>query len=492
MKPRQSLQSAAPTASLSRIMISFSTIIRGVMLASLVTPMVPAASAVPAWSVFETARDNGHRLSRVTAPPSATGPAAGALTLDPGTRFQEIVGFGGALTESSAWVLAQLPAAQRAEIIRRYYDPKKGIGYTLARSHLNSCDFSLNMWALDEVPGDYDLHAFSLAPMRRWLLPLLREAQRAAGADRFRLLVSPWSPPAWMKTNNRMDDGGTLRGEYAPAWANYFVRFAQAMRDEEKIPVWAFTVQNEPEARQTWESCLYTPEQERDFVRDHLGPALAQADLAGIKLLGWDHNRDRVEARAAAVLGDPASARFLWGLGVHWYVSDDFAANGRVHDAFPDKHILFTEGCVEHSTMLGRWENGETYARNIIGDMSNWVAGFLDWNIVLDQRGGPNHVGNFCEAPVIVDVKTKEVRYMASFYYIAHFSKFVLPGAHRIASSGGPAGLRSIAFANPDGSLVAVVMNPADAAQDFALAVGAEALTCRISAHAVQTYVRAR
>jgi glucosylceramidase len=492
MKPRQSLQSAAPTVSLSRIMISSSNIIRGAMLASLVTPILPAASAVPAWSVYETARDNGHRLSAVPALPSPAGPAAGALTLDPGTRFQEIVGFGGALTESSAWVLAQLPAAQRAEIIRRYYDPKEGIGYTLARSHLNSCDFSLNMWALDEVPGDYDLHAFTLAPMRRWLLPLLHAAQQVAGPDRFKLLVSPWSPPSWMKTNNRMDDGGALRAEYAPAWANYFVRFAQAMRDEEKIPVWGFTVQNEPEAHQTWESCLYTPEEERDFVRDHLGPALAQADLAGIKLLGWDHNRDRIEARAAALFSDPACARYLWGLGVHWYVSDDYAASARAHSAFPEKQVLFTEGCVESGSKIGLWDNGERYGASIIGDLSHWVCGFIDWNIVLDQRGGPNHVGNFCDAPVIVDTGTKAVRFQTSFYYIAHFSRFVLPGAHRIASSGGPAGLQSIAFVNPDGSLVAVVMNPTDAAQDFALTVGAEALACHLPARAIQTYVRAR
>jgi glucosylceramidase len=122
-----------------------------------------------------------------------------------------MVGFGGALTESSAWVLAQLPQEQRMEILRRYYDPKEGIGYTLARTHINSCDFSLNMWSLTPTPGDYDLHDFTLAPMRRWIMPLLHDARKVAGADRFKLMASPWSPPAWMKTNNRMDDGGFLR-----------------------------------------------------------------------------------------------------------------------------------------------------------------------------------------------------------------------------------------------------------------------------------------
>lgn len=451
-----------------------------------------AAAAAPGWTVVETARDNGHRLSSVPVPAPARAVAADALRVDPGRRFQEMVGFGGALTESSAWVLAQLPAERRLEVIRRYYDPQEGIGYTLARTHLNSCDFSLHMWALDETPGDYDLLDFSLAPMRRWVLPLLHDAQRVAGKDDFHLLVSPWSPPAWMKTNFRMDDGGALRESYRPAWANYFVKFLQAMRDEEHLPVWALTVQNEPEAKQTWESCLFTPEEERDFVRDHLGPALAAAGFGGVKLLGWDHNRDRIEARAAVLFGDPKAAGYLWGLGVHWYVSDDFAASGRVHAAFPTKPILFTEGCFEGGSTLGSWAHGEGYATQMIGDFQNWVCGFIDWNIVLDQRGGPNHVGNFCDAPVIVDTNTKEVRYAPSFYYIAQFSKFVQPGAHRIASSGGPATLSSIAFANPDGTLVIVVVNPGDTAQDFQLSAAGETLGCAIPAHGIQTYVRAR
>ncbi len=442
------------------------------------------------WSLHETARDNGRRLTAIPAPPAASGATAGALVLDPAQRFQAMLGFGGALTESSAWVLAQLPAEQRRDILRRYYDPADGIGYTLARTHLNSCDFSLNMWALDDVPGDYDLHHFSLAPMRQWLMPLLHDARDIAGPDRFKLLVSPWSPPAWMKTNARMDDGGSLRREYRPAWANYYVRFIQAMRDEEKIPVWALTIQNEPEAHQTWESCLYTPEQERDFVRQHLGPALAQAQLSDVKLIGWDHNRDAIEARAAALFADPAAAKYFWGLGVHWYVSNDFAASARVHARYPDKPILFTEGCWEGGQALGAWEHGEGYARQMIGDFNNWVCAFFDWNIVLDQRGGPNHVGNFCDAPVLVDTNTKEVRYGPSFYYIAHFSRFVRPGAHRIASSGGPASVQSIAFQNPDGSLVTIVVNPTAEAVTFALTAAGDTLSCSIPARGIQTYVR--
>ena len=457
-------------------------------LTAIIPTMLSAAPSRP-WSVFETARDNGHRLSPVAIPAKAA-LSAEALTLDPSQRFQQMTGFGGALTESSAWVLAQLSPAGRAEVIRRYYHPKDGIGYTLARTHINSCDFSLNLWSLAPVPGDYDLHHFTLEPMRPWVLPLIRDARTTAGADRFKLMASPWSPPAWMKTNNRMDDGGSLRGEYAPSWANCYVKFCQAMEREEKIPVWALSVQNEPEAHQTWESCLYTPEQERDFVRDHLGPAMEKAGLSDVKLIGWDHNRDKIEARADAMLGDPEAAKYLWGLGLHWYVSADHAASSRVHEKFPDKAIIFTEGCVESGNLVGKWKNGEQYARNMIGDFSNWVCGFIDWNIVLDQRGGPNHVGNFCDAPVIVNTETKEVTYGSSFYYIGQFSRFVKPGAHRIASSGGPDALKSVAFANPDGTLVTVVLNETDQAVPFTLAADGQAVACTVPAHGIQTYLQ--
>ncbi|MFT3917072.1 MAG: GDSL-type esterase/lipase family protein [Anaeromyxobacteraceae bacterium] len=325
------------------------------------------------WTAYETSRDGKAPL----APPATAGAGGGPeIAVDPGEGFQGILGFGGALTESSAWVLAQLPPARRLEVLRRYFDPADGLGYTLARTHVNSCDFSLHMWELDPVPGDYDLHGFSLEPMRRWLLPLLHDAQAAAGgAGKLRLLASPWSPPSWMKTNGTMDRGGKLRPEYAPSWAGYYVRFVEEM-EKEGLPVWALTVQNEPEAAQRWESCEYTPEEERDFVRDHLGPALERAGLARVKLLGWDHNRDRLEARAAAMLGDPATARYLWGLGVHWYVSDDFAASARVHAAHPTKHLLFTEGTVE-GARIGLWENAERYAHQIMGDLSNFVEGWI-------------------------------------------------------------------------------------------------------------------
>lgn len=259
--------------------------------------MTASASAAPsAWTLHETARDNGRRLylaplleekgARTT---TSTTPNGAVIACDLSRTFQEIVGFGGALTESSAWCLAQLPPARRAAVLRAYFDPVEGIGYTLARTHINSCDFSLGTWALADTPGDHALNNFSLDPMRQWVMPLLHEA-RAINRDGLRFLASPWSPPAWMKTNASMLNGGKLREDCRDAWARHYVRFLEKMRAEEGIDFWGITVQNEPAAVQVWESCTYTPEEERDFIRDHLGPALAASAHRDTRLICFDHS----------------------------------------------------------------------------------------------------------------------------------------------------------------------------------------------------------
>jgi len=457
--------------------------------ASLAT-RVPAA---PSWTVIETAKDNGHLMADISAVAPSAGPAE-EIVCDHSQLYQEMEGFGGALTESSAWVLAQLPADRRAEILRRYYGESDGIGYTLARTHINSCDFSLGTWALDPVAGDTELRHFSLEPMRRWVLPLIHEVQDVAGAGRLRLLASPWSPPSWMKTNGKMTNGGGLRPEYRKAWADYFVRFVSAMDREEHIPIWALTVQNEPEAVQTWESCVFTAADERDFVRDHLGPALAEAGMGGIRLCVLDHNRDIMDKWTTTILGDPAAAKYVWGTAIHWYVSDDFAAASRAHAAFPSKGVLFTEGCNDRGEAsgpweLGQWSHGERYAHSMVNDFRNWVCGWIDWNIVLDEAGGPNHVGNFCDAPVIADTETGKVRFESSFYYIGQFSRFVRPGARRIGSTAGPKGLESVAFANPDGSMALVILNQGKAPVRFQVREGSAVRIGEIPAHAIQTYI---
>jgi glucosylceramidase len=458
----------------------------GLTVATIASSVRGFAADSLSWTAVETARDNGHRLAEVD---TSAAPGEATINVEARPVGPAIIGFGGALTDSAARVLAQLPKDKRLQILRNYFDPKEGIGYTLARTHMTACDFSQPNWTCDDSAGDMSLRKFSLKPLHDKQLPLIKDVQRLVGADRFKLVASPWSPPAWMKTNGEMAHGGTLGEDAAAAWANYYVRFVKAMRDDEKIPVWALTVQNEPDAAQSWESCLYSPFEERDFIIDHLGPALENAQLSDVKLFGWDHNRSGIVERAVALLGNPHSAKYLAGLALHWYQQEDFAATAQVLKRFPSKQVLFTEGCVEGGPHLNEWEPAERYARNMIGDFTSGICGFIDWNIALDTQGGPNHTGNFCHAPVLVDTKSGAVHVQPSFYYIAHFSKFLAIGARRLASTNRDDALASIAFGNPDGSRVVIVANPTDAARDISLSVGDKSRALTIPAHAIHTHV---
>lgn len=434
-----------------------------------------------------TAQDPPYRLSEL--PPLPAGddrPATATLFVDSSVRYQEIEGFGGAFTEAAALTFFKLPAERQAEVLTAYFDPARGHGYTLGRTHINSCDFSLGNYAYAEVDGDVELRHFTVERDRRALIPLIRAAQQAAGRP-LKLLASPWSPPAWMKTNGDMCHGGQLKPEYRAAWAEYYCRYVRAY-EEEGIPIWALTVQNEPEAVQVWESCLYSGEEERDFVRDYLGPALARAGLDKVRLLIWDHNRDRMVERAHAVLSDPAAAQYVWGVAFHWYVVDKFDNVQLVHDAFPDKRLLFTEGTQEGGPHLGEWSMAERYARSLINDLNRWTVGWIDWNLLLDMQGGPNHVGNYCSAPILADPATGELHYQSSYYAIGHFSRFVRPGAQRILCATSHDLLEAAAFRNPDGQVAVVLLNRADEAAHVALTIDDEWAVAECPAHSISTF----
>lgn len=434
-----------------------------------------------------TAQNTSHRLSEL--PPLQTGDAReapAAVFVDSSVQYQEIEGFGGAFTEAAALTFAKLPPEKQAEFLRAYFDPTAGHGYTLCRTHINSCDFSLGNYAYAEVDGDADLQHFSIDRDRQALIPLIQAAQQAAGRP-LQLLASPWSPPAWMKTNGRMTGGGKLKPEYRAAWAEYYCRFVRAY-EQADIPIWGLTVQNEPEAVQVWESCIYTGEEERDFVRDYLGPALHANGLGDLRLLIWDHNRDRMVERASAVLSDPAAAQYVWGVAVHWYVADRFDNVQLVHDLFPDKKLLFTEGCQEGGPHMGEWAMGERYARSVINDLNRWTVGWIDWNLLLDTTGGPNHVGNLCSAPILADTATGELHYQSSYYAIGHFSRFVQPGARRILCATTQDALEAAAFRNPDGQIVVVLLNRSDQMGLVALTMNGERAVAECLAHSITTF----
>jgi len=425
-------------------------------------------------SVYVTAKDTQQRLARaddlfMTSNVPLTEKEE-YIFVDPSKKFQTVLGIGGALTDAAAETFYKLPENKRAEVLTAYFDPRDGIGYTLARTHINSCDFSSESYDYVQS-GDKTLSSFNIGHDLKYRIPFTKAAIARAGGQ-LTVFASPWSPPGWMKDNTNMLNGGSLRPDCYDCWARYYVKFIQAY-EKEGIPIWGLTVQNEPMAIQKWESCNYTAEQERDFVKMHLGPALKAAGLRKKKVIIWDHNRSFMYIRAATVLEDPDAAKFVWGVGYHWYVGDNFENVARVKEAFPATHLLFTEGC--HGPFdparLNDWQWGELYAKSMIHDFNNGAEGWTDWNVLLDQQGGPNHVQNYCFAPIHADTRTGELTYMNSYDYIGHFSKFIRPGARRIISSSTTDKLLATAFQNPDGKIATVVLNLTDEAQPFNLSI---------------------
>jgi glucosylceramidase len=293
-----------------------------------------------------------------------------------------------------------------------------------------------------------------------------------------------------MKDNNDMLHGGKLKPEFYDAWARYYVKFIKAYA-QAGVPIWGLTVQNEPMAVQPWESCLYTAEEERDFVKNFLGPTMVKNGLKDKKILIWDHNRSIMYGRAEAVLDDPKAAQYVWGVAFHWYVGNYFENVKRVQEAFPKTHLLFTEGCNApfDAARIHEWQWGERYGISMINDFNNGAVGWTDWNILLDQKGGPNHVQNYCFAPLHANTKTGELTHMSSYYYLGHFSKFIRPGARRIISSSTDDDLLTTAFLNKDGRIAVIVMNPSELEQPFYLWIGGKAAQTSSPAHSIMTLV---
>ena len=413
--------------------------------------------------------------------------------VDPAKRFQTILGVGGALTDASAETFARLPQAKQQEIMNAYFDVKKGIGYTLARTNIHSCDFSSGSYTYVNE-GDKELRSFNVDHDKQFRIPFIKQALATAGA-KLNIFGSPWSPPAFMKDNNNMLHGGKLKREFYQSWANYYAKFIKAYQ-QEGVPIWGITIQNEPMATQSWESCIYSAEEERDFLKNYLGPTMVRQGLGDKKIIAWDHNRDLIYQRASTILTDPKAARYVWGIGFHWYEpwsgSDPMFDNVKlVREAFPEKNLIFTEGCSDsfNAQRLRDWKLGELYGRSMINDFNGGAVGWTDWNILLDETGGPNHVKNFCFAPVHADTKTGELIYTNSYYYIGHFSKFVRPGARRIACSSSRSQLLSVAFINPDGKISVVVMNQSDKKIPFYLWVDGQAAEVSSTPHSIQTLV---
>jgi glucosylceramidase len=413
--------------------------------------------------------------------------------VDTAVKFQKIVGIGAALTDASAETFDKLPKDKQKEFLTAYFDKEKGIGYTLARTNMNSCDFSSSSYTY-VAEKDSLLKTFNIKPDLAHKIPFIKKAIERAGGN-LTLFFSPWSPPAWMKSNNNMLQGGFLLDQYKQSWANYYVKFIQEY-EKQGISIWGMTMQNEPMAKQTWESCIFTDEEERDFIKYYLGPTLHKNGYGNKKLISWDHNRDLIFQRTSTLMKDTAAAKYVWGVGYHWYETwtgsaMQFDNLKRVAESFPDKKLFFTEGCVDRfdAKRIGDWKLGEFYGHSMVNDFNAGTVAWTDWNILLNEQGGPNHVGNYCFAPIIADTKAGTLFYTNIYYYIGHFSKFVKPGARRIVSSSNRDILQTTAFLNPDGKVVVVVLNTSDKAMSFNLWMNGKAAEANSLPHSISTFL---
>jgi len=451
--------------------------------------------------IFETAKDTNNLIKEFSPKERMQAEKkhlACTIRIDEQRTFRRFEGFGGALTESSGYVLSLIPEKKRKEALDAYFSIQTGNGYTCARTHINSCDFSLGNWACAEK-HDESLVSFSMERTDKYITPVVTQALESARGN-LKLLLSPWSPPAWMKDNADMNHGGKLLKKYYPLWAAYIVRFIDEFK-KRGIDTWAVSVQNEPAAKQTWDSCLYTALEEGEFATEHLGPALEKYSEKRIKIFVWDHNRDLLWERFSETMSVAGADKYIDGAAYHWYTGDQYENVAKVSQTYPDKLFIFTEGCIEGGPRPGAWFSGERYAHNIINDLNNGCNAWIDWNIALDMRGGPNHVGNFCDAPLLVDTDSGELHFQSSYYYIGHFSRFIRPQAQRVhfsidsymmpATVDGRMGnmMECCAFKNTDGSLVLVVMNRTEADMIYELCAGGDDAVLKCPPRAIQTLV---
>ena len=448
-------------------------------------------------TVYTTAKDTDKRLTLTHHLSFELGvqpfEAEVSVFVNPNKRYQKVLGFGGAITDASSEVFASLPLDKQEELLKAYFDKDEGIGYTLIRTSIHSSDFgSASHTYVDE--GDKTLSTFDIEKDREFRLPFIKRAMAAAGGE-ITFYASPWSAPAFMKTNNNMLRGGKLLPEYYETWAQYFVKFIKAYEAED-IPVWGVTIQNEPMAVQRWESMIYTAEEERDFLKNHLGPVLEREGLGDKKIVVWDHNRDLIMRRANVIFEDPDAAKYAWGMGFHWY--ETWAGGETMHDnlalvneSYPTKNLLFTEGTNENfsADRYQHWPNAERYGHSMINDFNRGTVGWTDWNILLDHTGGPNHVQNFCFAPIHGDTRTGELVYTPTYYYIGHFSKFVRPEAERMSTSSSRSFLLATSFVNEDKEMATIVMNHTDEEISYNFFVGSQQTKLTIPPRAMQTLV---
>jgi len=439
-----------------------------------------------------------------------------SIEILPEEKYQTIEGFGGSFTEASTNLLQNLSEKKRKLILEAYFG-EEGARYSLTRTQIGSCDFSLSNYSYDSKPNDTQLLSFNIDHDKNDIVPVIKAAQ-CISTDGFKIVASPWTAPPWMKDNNDWK-GGKLLPKYYETWATYFIRYLEEYT-KEGIDIWGVTVENEPLGNNNnWESMHYTPQEMVNFVNGFLGPKM-QRNYPDLKILGYDQNRNDELYLWAEAMYSNEDSNYFDGIALHWYAStyDYFPKTLEyVFSKAPDKFMIQTEACIDAEIPV--WQNDEwywlkeatdwgfdwapaeqkylhpkyapvnRYAQDIIGCLNHHVNGWIDWNMVLDKQGGPNWAKNWCIAPVIVDTSTDEVYFTPLFEVMKHFSRFIRPGAKRIGFKTTSEEIDLTAVQNPDGSIIVIIFNPQSENQTFNLQLGNKNQAFLIKGNALQTIV---
>nr|WP_321306190.1 glycoside hydrolase family 30 beta sandwich domain-containing protein [uncultured Sphaerochaeta sp.] len=362
-------------------------------------------------------------------------------------------GFGGALTQASGKVLCSLRDDQAESLLSSYFGPE-GAGYSWVRINIDSCDFSSFMYCAAEHAEDAIARKLSFNVDEKFIFPWLEKINEIAPKP-VSILLSPWSPPSYMKSNNSKKGGGTLLHEWYGVWADYLALYVKEYRDR-GFSVKLLTIQNEPNAEQTWESCLFSAEEEYTFLSEYLVPAFISQGLQDeVGVLFWDHNKERLVQRAEVFLQRDVSA--VAGVAFHGYCGDHFEALDIYGIKTSKKRCILTEFCLNIHDKHKPEKQLKAYAHEYIGDINHGTDTLFDWNLVLDEKGGPNHVQNFCLAPVLVENNT--VNHQYAYSVLRHLGRAFPPESWSIEVTTFDSSIDVASSLNPDGTVHLVLAN---------------------------------
>lgn len=405
----------------------------------------------------------------------------GLINIYPDTEFQEIIGFGGAFTEASGYCLAQVDKNIANNIMNDYFSAT-GLEYSFCRTHIASCDFALSSYSYLK---NSNMNTFSISRDEQYLIPMIKTALNKN--PNLKILATPWSPPAFMKNNKMLILGGKLLEKNYDLYAEYLARYILEYQNK-GINIEYITIQNESNATQMWESCIYSAEEEANFAKDYLYHKFVQKGIK-TKILAWDHNKERLYSRAKDTFKTAENS--IDGMAVHWYSGDYFEEIALTRNKYPEKLLIHTEGCTGFSNFRKEDEvmNAEIYSHDILGDLNAGINGFIDWNMILDNKGGPNHKRNYCNAPIMLNVNNTGYIKNLTYYYIGHFSKYIKPGARKIGVSKFTDEIEVTAFKNLDGSIVVILLNRNNFNKEFSINLNGEIFHDNLDSHAILTFV---